>query len=149
MLSSFRHACHMPHPSRPPFIILWSIYLNYEAPTSAVFPSLMPLPFPCIKIPFNTQLSNIHSRCFFWISVQVLHPYKTTGRIMDVCTSVYYFRQRVTRLLSSEQYITANLCIRVLWAAAVLRFFPPLCRVESRTLSRERESYYAVPSRSF
>jgi hypothetical protein len=64
MHSAFRHACHMPDPSRPPCAILWRIYLNYEARTCAVFPRIMPLPFPYIQITFSTHFSNIHSRCF-------------------------------------------------------------------------------------
>jgi hypothetical protein len=66
---------------------------------------------------------------------------------MDVFTSVYYLRRRGTRLLCSEQYGTAHLCIRVRWAAAELPFLPPFCRTDSRTLRRECESCCAVPRR--
>jgi len=86
---------------------------------------------------------------FLSIWEQVLHPYKTTGRIMDVFTSVYYLRRLGTRLLCSEQYSTTHLCIRVRWAAAELAFFPPFCRADGRTLRRECELCCAVPSRSF
>ena len=65
MHSDFRHACHMTDPSRPPCTILWRIYLNYEAPTCAVFSSFMPLPFPYIPIPFQRPVFKYPQSIFF------------------------------------------------------------------------------------